>query len=124
MKTAANTRSKPAAPRSAVTPAGSRKTARLFTNGASQAVRLPKEFRMEGVEVRIWREGARVVLEPMAPPKQTLADVIERFYLACPEGLKIERSQPPMQVRDWSGFNAIAEPAPVGDRSRRRSRQK
>ena len=42
-----------------------RKTARLFTNGASQAVRLPKEFRMSGTEVRIWKEGNRVVMEPI-----------------------------------------------------------
>jgi antitoxin VapB len=41
-----------------------RKTARLFTTGRSQAVRLPKEFRFEGETVLIHREGAKVVLEP------------------------------------------------------------
>lgn len=39
--------------------------ARLFKNGRSQAVRLPKEFRFEGDCVRIRKEGKRVVLEPM-----------------------------------------------------------
>jgi antitoxin VapB len=39
-------------------------TAKLFRNGRSQAVRLPKEFRFEGDEVEIRREGRRVVLEP------------------------------------------------------------
>lgn len=34
-------------------------TAKLFRNGGSQAVRLPAEFRFEGVdEVRIWRDPA------------------------------------------------------------------
>ena len=40
-------------------------TAKLFANGRSQAVRLPKEFRMPGNEVRIRREGPRIILEPM-----------------------------------------------------------
>ena len=40
------------------------KTAKLFTTGRSQAVRLPKEFRFEGSEVFIHQEGDRVVLSP------------------------------------------------------------
>lgn len=36
--------------------------AKLFMNGRSQAVRLPKEFRFEGDEVYIHREGERVIL--------------------------------------------------------------
>lgn len=42
-------------------------TAKLFRNGRSQAVRLPKEFRFEGNEVRIRRLGESVVLEPVIP---------------------------------------------------------
>jgi antitoxin VapB len=34
-------------------------------NGGSQAVRLPREFRFAGDAVRIWREGDRVILEPI-----------------------------------------------------------
>lgn len=41
-------------------------TAKLFWSGRSQAVRLPKEFRIEGGEVRIRRHGAAVILEPIA----------------------------------------------------------
>ncbi|MEO5938821.1 MAG: AbrB/MazE/SpoVT family DNA-binding domain-containing protein [Sphingomonas sp.] len=37
--------------------------AKLFWTGRSQAVRLPKEYRFEGKEVRIRREGNRVILE-------------------------------------------------------------
>jgi antitoxin VapB len=42
-------------------------TAKLFTHGRSQAVRLPKEFRFEGQEVRVTKVGNRVILEPMVP---------------------------------------------------------
>jgi len=40
-------------------------TAKIFRNGRSQAVRLPKEFRFDGEEVSIRREGERVILEPV-----------------------------------------------------------
>ena len=40
-------------------------TARLFWNGRSQAVRLPKMFRFEGEEVSIRKEGNSVILEPI-----------------------------------------------------------
>ena len=39
--------------------------ASLFTNGGSQAVRLPKEFRFAGTHVFVRREGDAVVLEPI-----------------------------------------------------------
>jgi antitoxin VapB len=42
-------------------------TAKLFRNGRSQAVRLPREFRFEGDEVRIRRVPQGVLLEPMIP---------------------------------------------------------
>ena len=42
-----------------------RKTARVFMNGRSQAVRLPKEFRFDTDRVAIWREGRHVVLSPL-----------------------------------------------------------
>ena len=37
-------------------------TAKIFQNGRSQAVRLPKEFRFKGKEVYIHREGSKVIL--------------------------------------------------------------
>jgi antitoxin VapB len=40
-------------------------TAKLFANGRSQAVRLPREFRFVGREVRIRRFGLGVLLEPV-----------------------------------------------------------
>lgn len=41
-----------------------RKTARVFMNNRSQAVRLPKEFQFDTREVFIRREGDSVVLSP------------------------------------------------------------
>jgi antitoxin VapB len=40
-------------------------TAKLFTHGGSQAVRLPKAFRFEGAEVSVRKEGYAVILEPL-----------------------------------------------------------
>jgi antitoxin VapB len=56
--------------------------AKLFKNGRSQAVRLPKEFRFEGTEVEIWRnpETGEVVLSPgSAQPVRTLQEWFDRF---------------------------------------------
>jgi antitoxin VapB len=39
--------------------------AKLFRNGRSQAVRLPREFRFEGNEVRIRKVPEGVLLEPI-----------------------------------------------------------
>jgi antitoxin VapB len=40
-------------------------TAKLFMHGRSQAVRLPKDFRFDGKEVRVTKVGDKVILEPM-----------------------------------------------------------
>ncbi len=39
--------------------------AKIFWSGRSQAVRLPKDFRFSGEEVRIRRHGHAVILEPI-----------------------------------------------------------
>ena len=49
------------------------KRAKLFRNGGSQAVRLPKKFQFEGTEVRIFRKGHLVVLEPIVSSLQETA---------------------------------------------------
>jgi antitoxin VapB len=40
-------------------------TAKVFWSGRSQAVRLPRAFRVDGREVRIRRRGRAIVLEPV-----------------------------------------------------------
>jgi antitoxin VapB len=48
--------------------------AKLFWNGRSQAVRLPKEFRFEGDRVRVRRIGAGVLLEPVGQENKESAE--------------------------------------------------
>lgn len=66
------------------------KTAKLFKNGDSQAVRLPKEFRFEGSEVLIKRMGNAVVLLPAARSWDTLASSLAKF----PDDFMAAREQP------------------------------
>jgi antitoxin VapB len=53
--------------------------ARLFTHGRSQAVRLPKEFRLPGDRVRFRRVGDGVLLEPLAADVDTWFAELDRF---------------------------------------------
>ncbi len=77
--------------------------AKLFWNGRSQAVRLPREFRFEGDRVRVSRMGAGVLLEPI--PEQTVKPIEEWFTRLdaiggdpiFPEG----RKQNPAPVREY-----------------------
>jgi antitoxin VapB len=46
--------------------------AKLFQNGRSQAVRLPREFRFDGDRVRVRRVGNGVLLEPLIQDPQEL----------------------------------------------------
>ncbi|MDJ0713319.1 MAG: type II toxin-antitoxin system VapB family antitoxin [Prochloraceae cyanobacterium] len=55
------------------------KTAKLFQNGQSQAVRLPKEFRFSGEEVYIKRIGNAVVLIPVNDSWVSLYDSLGKF---------------------------------------------
>jgi len=53
--------------------------AKLFRNGRSQAVRLPREFRFEGDVVRVRRVPEGVLLEPIIPdPKEWFAAMDRR----------------------------------------------
>lgn len=46
----------------------------LFRNGRNQAIRIPKEFELEGSEAIIRREGNRLIIEPVSKP--TLLEVL------------------------------------------------
>jgi antitoxin VapB len=75
-------------------------TAKLFKHGRSQAVRLPKEFRLPGSEVRVRRIGRGVLLEPMERDLATVKAIfaeIDRSGGAdfLPEG---RPPQPPMPL--------------------------
>lgn len=54
------------------------RTAKIFMNGRSQAVRIPKEFAFEGItELVIRRDGRRLILEPAKKSWLTLDDDTE-----------------------------------------------
>ncbi|MEZ4599144.1 MAG: type II toxin-antitoxin system VapB family antitoxin [Syntrophotaleaceae bacterium] len=55
------------------------KTAKIFQNGQSQAVRLPKEFRFDDKEVYIKRSGHMVCLIPKAESWDVLFDSLKKF---------------------------------------------
>ncbi|KAF0652226.1 SpoVT/AbrB domain-containing protein [Cyanobium sp. Copco_Reservoir_LC18] len=65
-------------------------TARLFQSGPSQAVRLPKAYRLSGSEVVVKHFGNGVLLLPIDDPWQTL----EAGLAAFEPGFVITREQP------------------------------
>lgn len=66
--------------------------AKLFRNGRSQAVRLPREFRFEGGEVRIRKVAEGVLLEPLIADARVWFAELDR--LGSEPFLKQGRSQP------------------------------
>ena len=72
------------------------KTAKLFQNGQSQAVRLPKEFRFEGDEVFIKRSGSAVVLIPLVNSWDSLIGSLDKFSM----DYMVRRNQPKRQRRE------------------------
>lgn len=72
-------------------------TAKLFKNGNSQAVRLPKAYRFPGKEVKISRVGNQVILEPIEASWEPLFNAIREF----PEDFMEDgRNQPAIQERE------------------------
>ena len=73
-------------------------TAKLFKNGRSQAVRLPREFRFEGDRVRVRRAGRGVLVEPMFTDVSAWFAELDRLASEpfMPEG----RQQPSMPQPD------------------------
>lgn len=71
-------------------------TAKLFRNGKSQAVRLPKEFRFNGDQVYLKQVGDAVILLPYDTPWQVMVDSLSLFSADFMQ----ERSQPPDQERE------------------------
>lgn len=53
---------------------GAARHVKLFRNGRSQAVRIPREFELPGDEALIRREGDRLILE--SPPKKSLLELL------------------------------------------------
>ena len=71
-------------------------TAKVFKSGNSQAVRLPKEFRLDTTEVEIYRRGDEIVLR--AKPRD-LAGVFE-LLCALPDDVLPDRPDDAPQARE------------------------
>ena len=54
-------------------------TARVFTNGGSQAIRLPKNCRFKDDEVLVNRVGSVVILMPRNDPWKAMLDSLDLF---------------------------------------------
>ncbi len=72
-------------------------TASLFQNGASQAVRIPKEFRFEGKEVLIKKVGNNLILQPICNSWDNLFKSLAQF---SDDFMADGREQPAPQPRE------------------------
>jgi len=70
-------------------------TAKLFKNGKSQAVRLPKQFKFQGTEVYIKRIGRNVILIPKDDPWESLIGSLNDFS----DDFMTKREQPVIDKR-------------------------
>lgn len=71
-------------------------TAKIFTNGRSQAVRLPKDFRFTDDDVFIKKIGRMVVLLPKDDPWSSLLNSLDQFT----DDFMQDRAQPDQAPRD------------------------
>ena len=69
---------------------------KLFKNGESQAVRLPKAYRFKGQEVFITKIGDAVILMPKKSKMNLLIDSLDKFS----DDLLTERNQPDLEKRE------------------------
>jgi antitoxin VapB len=71
-------------------------TAKIFTNGRSQAIRLPKEYRFKDAEVYINKIDDIVVIMPKNKKMASLMNIINKFT----DDFMDERNQPAVQARE------------------------
>ena len=71
-------------------------TAKLFKNGKSQAVRLPREFKFQGTEVYIKRIGRNVMLIPKDDPWESWLSSLDEFS----DDFMVDRLQPEVDKRE------------------------
>ena len=91
------------------------RTTTVFTSGNSQAVRLPKEFRLNSKTVEISRRGDEIVLREkpllvrdvlrgLKPLTEAQAREIEQIFATLED--------PPAQERDWDELLGVAPSRP------------
>lgn len=72
------------------------KTAKIFRSGNSQAVRIPKEFQMQGNEVEIERKGEVLLLRPKKGSWDAFSESLHKF---TDDFMSDGRDQAPVQKR-------------------------
>ncbi len=72
-------------------------TAKIFKNGNSQAVRLPRAYQFDVSEVQIFRRGDEVILKRKP---QNLAKVFQLLTEMSADFMEQGRCQPPLQERE------------------------
>ncbi len=80
-------------------------TAKLFINGRSQAVRLPKSYRFEGKEVYVKKVAEGVLL---LPKEKSVWDVWENNLKKYQKPFMTERNQPQKQ-QDREGLDVLSD---------------
>lgn len=75
-------------------------TAKLFWSGHSQAIRLPRLFRLEGSEVRIEKQGNRLIIEPI----ENDWDFLDKLQSVDDDFVQATKAvrQTVAQERDWT----------------------
>ena len=71
---------------------------RLFRNGRNQAVRIPRDFEMDGNEAIIRKEGNRLILEPVGI-KNSLLELLKKLEPIQEEFPEME--DPPVKNEDF-----------------------
>jgi antitoxin VapB len=74
--------------------------AKLFTNGGSQAVRLPKECRFPGTEVRVRKRGSAVIIEPVENARPGWPEGFWESMRPVSEDFDVPEPLPPTPHRD------------------------
>lgn len=72
--------------------------AKVFQNGRSQAIRIPKEFRVDSDEVYIEKIGDTLVIKPKT--KNKWDKFFDELSETDTDGFLEERVQPPLQTRE------------------------
>lgn len=71
-------------------------TAKVFDSGNSQAIRIPKKFKLKGKEAYITKIGDAIVILPMKQKWNSLISSIDKFS----DDFLTDRSQPILEKRD------------------------
>jgi antitoxin VapB len=74
--------------------------AKVFKSGNSQAIRLPKDFRLKVKEVELVRQGEDILIRQ--PKEVSLMDAYNEFAGMDPDFLKEGRDHsPPKPIKGW-----------------------